>query len=156
MILTLTLSLSLKTMTFNWGAGAALESDLSGGGGDNMDLDSDVENGDEEYFTADSGDEEGLLESESDDSNDSSDSSDSGSDFDPEAGPVAIQHLPIPNQLNEPLYNDAPLTILQHVLVVQHHFLRFRVSRVEKESILKLVKGRKHDSSGGLVWAREG
>jgi len=121
--------LELENNDVQLGAGAALESDLSGGGGDNMDLDSDVENGDEEYFTADSGDEEGLLESESDDSNDSSDSSDSGSDFDPEAGPVAIQHLPIPNQLNEPLYNDAPLTILQHVLVVQHHFLRFRVSR---------------------------
>jgi len=53
--------LELENNDVQLGAGAALESDLSDCGGDNMDLDSDVENGDEEYFTADSGDEEVSL-----------------------------------------------------------------------------------------------
>ena len=46
----------------------------------------------------------------------------------------------MPDDANEPLYEDAPLTKMQSFLMVHQHFNQFHPSRVEKESLLKLIK----------------
>jgi len=53
---------------------------------------------------------------------------------------VAMQDHPIPADANDPLYEGAPLTQMQSFLMIHQHLNQFHPSRVEKESLLKLIK----------------
>jgi len=53
---------------------------------------------------------------------------------------LALQDHPLPENANELLYDGAPLTILQHYLVVQHFSQRFNISRECKSALLSLIR----------------
>ena len=53
---------------------------------------------------------------------------------------LAMQDHALPDDINEPLYEGSPMTIIQHYLSLHHHFQRFSPSREEKASILQVVQ----------------
>ena len=60
-------------------------------------------------------------------------SADDGEDFQP------MQDHPMPENAHENLYEGAPLTRIQSYLMIHQHLNQFHPSRVEKESLLRLI-----------------
>ena len=52
---------------------------------------------------------------------------------------IPMQDHPIPGDANDLLYEGAPLTKLQSYLMTHQHMNQFHPSRVEKESLLRLI-----------------
>ena len=112
------------------------------GGGDNED-DEDYDSGEGDNGGDDDEGEDGGDEDDGDGDGDDGGNDgggggggggdDDGGQFEP------MQDHELPENHLQPIYHNAPLSLIQSYLLTHHHFNRFQPSREEKESVLRLL-----------------